>query len=265
MPDRSRSAPGVTLLTFAPMVDSETSRLLLRHYGMTYVERDHLFGWVSLLTLGHGGFGQVPLLYGPGLRLTGPSAITAHFDATAPAGRRLVRHVEPGSTPKQLTAAIRNDPDWQRFNGGLGMYMAVFAYYHLLPHRSAMAPVFAAPVPHGEARLMPMVYPLLRGLFAVLLRLSASRASAAGDHIRTLFDETDRRIADGRPFLSGDRLSLGDIALSGAAAPLLQPKGFGTIMPPIETTPRPMRELFENLIARPTACLVQRVYDSLGQ
>ena len=55
-----------------------------------------------------------------------------------------------------------------------------------------------------------------------------------------------------------------DIALSGAAAPLLQPKGFGTIMPPIETTPRPMRQLFEDSITRPTACLVQRVYESLG-
>jgi hypothetical protein len=58
----SGSSPTLpTLLTFAPMVDSETSRLLLAHYGIAYRESDHLFGWVSLLTLLHGG-GLVPLL-----------------------------------------------------------------------------------------------------------------------------------------------------------------------------------------------------------
>ena len=34
--------PGrATMLTFAPMVSSETTRLVLRHYGVPYNERDH--------------------------------------------------------------------------------------------------------------------------------------------------------------------------------------------------------------------------------
>ncbi len=48
-------APNLRLLTFAPMIDSELARLLLSHYRVLYVEEDHLFGWVSLLTLLRGG------------------------------------------------------------------------------------------------------------------------------------------------------------------------------------------------------------------
>jgi hypothetical protein len=60
------------MLTFAPMVDSETTRLLCRYYGLDIEEHDHLFGWVSLLALLHGGTGYIPLLYGKGFALTGP-------------------------------------------------------------------------------------------------------------------------------------------------------------------------------------------------
>lgn len=242
------------MLTFAPMVDSETTRLLARYYRLAVEERDHLFGWVSLLTLLHGGRGLIPLVYGKGVRATGPWAVAQHFDARLPAGNRLV--------PCEAPLSIQAEADWARFNGKLGTDVAVFAYYHLLPARSLMAPIFAAPVPAGEARLVPAVYGLLRGAFTLALKLSAKRATAAAAHIRSCFDMTDRRIADGRPYLCGDRLTIGDVALAAASAPLLQPRGFGTVMPPLDAMPAPVRTLVEELRARPTARFIQGLYDS---
>ena len=137
-----------TLLTFAPMVDSELSRLLLRHYGVAHREDDHLFGWVSLLTLFHGGKGVVPLLYGDGVKLTSPRKIAEHFDPLAPPERRLI--------PTEGELAQHVEADWQTFNGDMGADSAVYAYYHLLPAKELMAPIFAAPVPPLEAKLTPL-------------------------------------------------------------------------------------------------------------
>lgn len=246
-----------TMLTFAPMVDSETTRLVLRHYGIPYVERDHLFGWVSLLTLLHGGYGAVPLVYRLGMRLTGPRPIVDRCDAALPAATRLVP-VEPDLN-RQVEA------DWKTFNGGMGADTAVFAYFHLLPARALMTPIFAAPVPPAEARLTPMVYPVLRFLFRTLLRLSPARATQAAYNIRAAFDATDHRIADGRRYLCGDRLTLGDIALAAASAPLLQPAGYGAKMPPVDAMPDAIANFIGELRAHPTAAFVDRLYaDAFG-
>src|SRR3569623_3829841 len=199
------------------MVDSETARLLLNHYGVAYVEKDHLFAWVSLLSKLHGGTANIPLLYGSGLALTGPAEISGHFDPLLPPERRL----SPPDDP--LASEVR--ADWATFNGGMGADTAVFAYYHLLPAKKLMAPIFAAPVPALEKLATPLVYPMLASLFTTLLVLSPERAAQAPANIRAAFDATDKRIADGRLYLCGDRLTLGDIALAASRAPLLQPQG----------------------------------------
>jgi glutathione S-transferase len=239
------------LLTFAPMIDSETTRLLCRWYGIDYVEDDHLFGWVSLLTVLHGGYGRVPLLYGHGVRMSGPRPVVDRFDPLAEPERRLLL---TGSHAAGVEA------DWAAYNGPLAVDVAVFAYFHLLANRSLMAPIFAAPVPATEARLTPLVYPFLRGLLRLLLQLKPERAAAAGDRIRTVFAACDRRLADGRPFLCGERLTLGDIAFAGATAPLLQPVGYGTRMPPVSAMPRALGAIIETLQRHATAAYVTRVY-----
>lgn len=234
------------------MVDSETSRLLLHHYGLDYEEKDHLFGWASVLTWFHGGYGQVPLLHGCGLALTGPAAIAEHFDSLLPPERRLV----PPDGP--LAAQVK--ADWDSYNGGTGADTAVFAYHHLLPARRLMAPVFASPVPAGEKKVTAFFYPFLAFLFRLLLRLSPERACQAQANIRATYDATATRIADGRPYLCGDRLTLGDIALAAASAPLLQPQGYRASMPAPETMPPPVASFVAELRAHPTGVFVQRLY-----
>jgi glutathione S-transferase len=243
-----------TMLTFNPMVDSETTRLVCRYYGIEVDERDHLFGWVSLLTLLHGGHGVIPLVYGEGFALTSPSEVVRHFDPTLPPERRLSPAEEP------LAAEITED--WKTYNGGMGRDIAVFSYFHLLPERALMEPIFAAPVPAFEAKLVPLVYGLLSKLFTKLLQLSPQNAAEAADRMRATFVATDRRIADGRRYLCGDRLTLGDLALCAASAPLLLPRGYGALMPAPEALPPAARALSEELRAHPTGDFVQRLYDS---
>ena len=180
--------------------------------------------------------------------------IVAHFDGSAPPERKLI--------PDDPVLAASAKADWERFNGGIGADAAVFAYFHLLPQRALMVPLFAAPVPPTQARLTPLLYPLLSGLFRLLLRLSATRAEQAACRIRLLFDETGARIADGRPYLCGERITLGDIALAAASAPLLLPAGYGATMPPLESMPAPLADFSDELRAHPTGRFVARLYAS---
>lgn len=238
-----------TLLTFAPMIDSEFARLVLRWHRVPYREDDRLFGWASLLAIRRGGYGRVPILYGPGVRLTGPRRIAAYFDAAALPDRRLAPPGEP-----QVVA------DVHRYNGQLALDVAAFLYFHLLPDRALMEPVFAASVPPHEARLTRPLYPALRKLFALLLKLGPERAAEAERGVRAEVERIDRRLADGRPYLAGYRLTLGDLALSASVAPLVQPPGYGVTLPPPDRMPDAARALMDWLRDRPTAAFVRGVY-----
>lgn len=243
-----------TMLTFQPMIDSETTRLVNRYYGLDVVEKDHLLVSAIVRTLFRGGNGHVPLLYGKGFAITGPYPTAQHFDIALPPVRRLI--------PTDPPLAGQVAADWQTYNEGMGTDVAVFAYTHLLPQRKLMQPIFAAPVPWLERTLLPLTYPLLRAFINFGLKLSAQAAAAADVRIRATFDATDSRVADGRMYLNGDRLTIADIALCGAFAPLLLPRGYGALMPPVAAMPEPLKSLMEEVRTRPTAAFVQRLYDS---
>ncbi len=241
------------MLTFAPMIDSEFSRLLLAYYAVPYQEERHLFGLASVLALRHGGTGQIPLTYGNGKRLTGPRAIVDCYDPACPVERRLIPPGEPTATHVEA--------DVNRFNGLLATETAVFAYFHLLPRPDIMMRPFCLGLPNVEANaLRSWAYAPMRWLLSLLLRLSPARAADALVRIRSAFNYTDRIVADGRRYMAGSTVTRGDFALASAVAPLLQPSGYGAPMPPLEAMPATLASITTELRARPTATLVQRIY-----
>ena len=243
-----------TMLTFQPMIDSEAVRLIARYYRIALDEEDHLPICAAIRARLRGGDGNTPLLYGEGFTLTSPYPIAQYFDAALPPERRLI--------PPEGPLAAEVAADWQTYNGGAGTDVAVFAYFHLLPARALMQPIFAAPVSWIERTLLPLTYPVMRQLISLKLKLSVESAAAAAARIEASVAATDRRIADGRRYLAGDRLTLGDIALCASFAPLFLPRGYGALMPPVEAMPDPLRTLAQALRATPSAAFVQRLYDS---
>jgi len=240
------------LLVFAPMIDSEFARFILRHYGVAYAEEPHLFGWASLLALFRGMTFQIPLLTGAGPALGGPERIAAHFETIVPPEKRLIP--EDGMLAAQVAA------DMQRFHGTLGDQTGVIGYYHLLPERALMMEPFTRGIPAGEARVLARIYPAFAGLFKLLLRLNPAHAAEALDQTRILFEEVDRRLADGRAFLVGDRLTLSDLALATAAAPVLLPPNYGSPMPPFDAMPSALKAIVLELRQHPTAKYVERIF-----
>lgn len=245
-------AATVSLLTFSPMIDSEACRFALNHYGVSYRERAHVFGWASMVALWQGWTVQIPLLASDRYRLAGPLQIVNHFDARCPPQRKLL--------PAEKRLSDQVVADWDRFNQTLGWSVAKFAYYHLLPHRELMTEPFSRGVPACEAFVLRWAYPAFATMFYVPLWLTARRAREASAQIRSIFDETDRRLSDGRRYLVGDAFTLSDLALAASAAALLLPEGYGSPMPPAERMPPEMAAINAELGQRETAHFIRRIY-----
>jgi len=248
--------PAVNLLTFPPMIDSEACRLLLAHYGVSYREEAHLFGWASVLSLWHGWTARIPLLYGGPYRLAGPQQIVDHFEHRIQPVQKLI------PADKHISDEVALD--WDRLNGTFGTAVAVFAYYHLLPHRDLMTEPFSRSMPAGEQSFLKMAYPSVAALFRLLLRLNAQHANASLAVIRSTIDDIDRRLKDGRNYLAGDRFTLSDIALASSAGPVLLPQGFTAPMPSLEQMPPEMASLIGELRQHETARLVSQIYHKHG-
>ena len=248
-------AKPLTMLTFAPMIDSECSRLVLRHYRLDYEERDRLFGWVSLLTFLHGGYGRIPLIYGPGVARSGPSACVREYDDAQLAERKLL--------PVEQPLRQQVEADFKIYNGALAADVAAFAYFHLLPQRELMIDSFGRPVTPTERKVLPRVYGALRGLFRLLLRLNKKRIDDVELRIEALLDWTDRRLVPGQLYLNGNRPTLADLGLMSAMAPILLPPHYQPRVPALERMPDELRRLVERTRNRPTGRFALRLYQEL--
>jgi glutathione S-transferase len=246
------AANQLAMLTFGPMIDSELSRFVLWHYGLSYREDRHIFGWVSLLAFLRGGTGQIPLIHDDELRLTGPRAIVDHFDPLCDSSRILI----PGAEP--LRSQV--EADWNSFNLELAVYVARVAYFHLLPHQDALIGPFTEGIPRWEAKLTPKLYPALRSLFTLLLRLKANVVADSLVQITHIVDAVDRRIADGRRFLCGDRPTLSDLSFATAIGPFLLPPGYTAPIPAYEQMPDDLKRIIDSFRQRPSSALVSRIY-----
>ncbi len=240
------------MLTFGPMIDSELSRFLLWRYAVPYRENRHIFGWASVLTLLHGGFGQIPLIYGKGLRLSGPRAIVDHYEALCHPNQMLIPAWQP--------LRMHIEADWVSFNSQLAYYTAKLAYFYLLPHPDIMLMPFVLGIPAAEAKLTPKLYPALRRLFEILLRLDPRVIAETLEQTTRIVDEVDHRIADGRRFLWGDRITLSDLSFATALAPLLLPEGCTAPLPAYRDLPTELRQIVDDLRQRPSSALVSRIY-----
>jgi glutathione S-transferase len=240
------------MLTFGPMIDSELARFTLWRYGLSYQEQRHIFGWVSLLTLLHGGNFRIPLTYGNRVKLTGPRAIVDHYDALCDPDRILI--------PAEQPLRTKVEADWASFNGELASYTAKIAYFHLLPHRDILLEPFVRGIPPAEAKLTPALYPLLRNLFTLLLKLNPNSVADALEQTTRIVDEVDRRIADERRFLWGAEVTLSDLAFATALAPLLLPDGYTAPIPTYAQMPAELKQIIDAFRQRPSSALVSRIY-----
>jgi len=240
------------LITFPPSLDSELGRFLLQHYGVQHREQRHAFIFSFFATLWHGSTVIFPLLYDEFLRLSGPAAIAGYYDERCAAELRL--------WPEATEQRQQVESDWILFNQSLAIATAVFAYYHLLPHRQLMTDPLSSGAPNFERAAVQRAYGVFAGLLRFLLRLNAQHASQSLNLIHTIFGTVETRLARGQSYLLGDRLTLSDLAFAVAAAPVVLPANYGGPIPSFEQMPPEVQAVVTEMRARPAGAFALRIY-----
>ena len=136
----------------------------------------------------------------------------------------------------------------------------MFAYAQLLPHADLMAGPMSRGAPAFEVRAVRSAYFFFSGILSLMLGITAKRSDDALAATRKAVEAVDERLAGGRRYLVGDRISLSDLAFAVAIGPLVLPEGYGGALPPEDAMPAEMRAAIGEMREHPAAHSARRIY-----
>ena len=251
--------PTARLITLLPSADVDLARWLLARWGVPYREEPHAPVF-HILALRRAGAGRMdsPLFLRGAESFAGVDALVAGLDHRAPDTARVLP--DPDRDPHLHTAvmALQHDLRWT-----MGMGTVRWAYHHFLRDRALVWDSFTAGVPGWERlALRAGAYGPVRARLIAALGLSDAVAAEALDAVRAGFDRVEALLADGRPYLCGDRLTLADLAFATSGGPMVLAHGYGAHLPALEACPPDVRAVVTALRDRPAGRFIQRLYDA---
>jgi glutathione S-transferase len=248
---RAKNAENV-LLTIPISHYCEKARWALERVGVAYRERAHVQAIHRLAALRAGGGLTVPVFVCAEGVLADSEEILAWADRRAPAGRELYP-----SDHEQAAEVRRLETD---FNAGLGPQGRCWMYQQLRERRDLAISYGCAGVPAWERTTLRVAYPLLIAIVAHVLDVTPTTAANAEIQVRTTFDEIGKRLADGRPYLCGERFTAADLTFAALAAPMLMPAGYGVALPPTSELPPHAAKVVRELRAHPAGVHASAMY-----
>jgi glutathione S-transferase len=248
------AAMGVaTLVTISFSHFCEKARWGLDRAGVRYVEEAHMPGFHRLAVRRTGSRRtSVPVFVTDGRAIGDSSEILAYANGVAPTERKLY--------PEDRRIAAEVEAIEERLDETLGPDLRRAMYFHVLPERSLVISLFSANAPRWQRVALRGVYPLLRRGMERFMKITEQSAAESIDHVRAVCDDLEKRLADGRPYLTGDRFTAADLTLAALAAPAVRPFEHPTRLPALDALPPPLAALVRELQERPLAAFVRRMY-----
>ena len=230
----------------------ELARWVLERLSVDYVEQRHAPVFNTLAARRHRGGTVVPVLNLGATSLTDARQIVDHYDASAPAHLRLF--------PTDAALGGEARALFDELYDGLGVAVRAWAYAYQLPERSVTTRAWIAGAPLHERLIVPVVYPLIAKRVGRGLGLHPGSIPEQRALIDASLDRLDARLADGRRYLLGDRLTAPDLALATMLAPAVTPPEYRGPLPGFDDSPAPMQREMTEIRARPAAQLALRLY-----
>jgi glutathione S-transferase len=227
---QSSSTNAAVLITMPHSHYAEKARWALDYLALPYVERPQLPLFHRLATRPHGGT-SVPVLAHGRRTLTDSSAIVLWADE-ATGGDVLFPHDE---APRSEVLALEDE-----FDKVLGPHTRRWGYAQLLGRRDIITTMVTRSVPRPQARWAPFILPVFMPLVKRAFDIRPETTARSRERINTVFEEVGRRLADGRPFLVGERFSAADLTFAALTAPVLLPPECPAY-PPVSDMPAAMR------------------------
>jgi glutathione S-transferase len=206
-----------TLITIPFSHFCEKARWALDWARVAYREEGHapLFHKRAVhLACGRPGSVPVLVLDGDGVLDDSP-LIVRWADARATSDRKLL---PSGGRDRDEALALEHHLDVD-----FAPHIRRLGYFHLLPNRARTLALMAVGTPRLEHTVVRLAFPLLERLMRRSMRIDAAGAARSRDKVRTVFDQMNRRLADGRPYLLGERFGVVDIAFAAFCSPMLTP------------------------------------------
>jgi glutathione S-transferase len=221
----------------------EKARWALERAGIPYREERHVQGVHRIVARRAGGKNTVPVLVAPDGVLGESEDILAWVDARTPPEMRLFP-AEPGARAEVEHVSRRLDER-------LGPTGRRLMYTHMLPARKLMLSFNNQGVPPWEDRLLRAGWPLIVRYAKRELGIRPGIEVEDEAAVWEEFDFVAGLLADGRPYLCGDRFSAADLTFAALAAASIVPPQYGVPLPQPELLPRPTATLVEQARAHP--------------
>jgi glutathione S-transferase len=235
------------LITIGASHYCEKARWALQRTGFPFVEEMHPPILSTLATLRHGGKRTVPVLITENSVLADSTDILEHAD----------RHANGalyGETKEERADAKELEDLYDR---RLGPHTRRIVYWHLLD-APAFKDVFAGGLTRGQNVAFRVFRPLLKATIRRGLGVTEKGAIKSRERVKEIFDGVEKRLADGRRYLLGERFTAADLTFAALAAPMLLPANYGYPLP-VEVPSALQREVDE-LRATPAGVFGQRIY-----
>jgi glutathione S-transferase len=229
----------------------EKARWALDRAGVGYVERAYppILHYAATLRFRQR---STPILETPHGVLRDSTSIVRHADTFL---------AEPGrlfpSDPTELGEVERLV---RLFDERLGPATRRIAYFYLLDDRAVFARTALARSGAIERAVFRASRPLVAQTIRVGLRIDREGAQKSEERLEGVFDEADRQLVQGGPYLLGSRITAADLTLAALAAPLLIPPRYPWPLPELEQTPSAFRAIAERYRRRPAGAFALRLY-----
>lgn len=128
----------------------------------------------------------------------------------------------------------------RHFSERLGADTRRVVYHHVLDDDRVMIELAERNVPRAQAQAFKHLLPVIRAAIRKRLHIDEEHAARSLERIEVEVAAVEDRLADGRPYLLGDRFSAADLAFACMLAPILvvqAHEGYGAWMPAAELSP----------------------------
>jgi len=246
------SSQACRLITIPISHYCEKARWALDLARIEYEEHAHLqlIHWIPVWRAGGGR--TAPVLVCGEEVLRESSDIVAWADARMPEGSRLYPR-----DPEALAEVRRLERGWDERLGPEGRR---WMYNGLRGRRDIAIAYACSGVPSWERRLLPVVYPVVTRVIDRYLDITPTSASEAERVVRETFDQVGKRLADGRPYLCGERFSAADLTFAALAAPVLMPPEYGVPLPQPGELPPGTGKIVRELRTHPAGAHAMRMF-----
>jgi glutathione S-transferase len=212
----------------------EKARWALERAGIPYRERAHLQVFHRVAVRRAGGGLTAPVFVRGDRVLADSSEILDAASAEAPPELRLY--------PEDAAGAAEVRELQADFDERLGPAGRRWLYYELRGRRDIARDYGCTGIPSWQRRSLPLVYPVAARIIDRVLDVDPTTAAASRAAVDATFDEVGERLADGRPYLCGERFSAADLTFAALAAAILMPPEYGVPLPQPQELPAPMAD-----------------------